>query len=375
MMSKKVDRDSNFLSSTSPKTVSSMSSDGTVKIQATNLDYGKNRSKLEIWRNGQSVGAPILMGNLITSLAFSPDGQQFVLGSYDYIESRDINAPLRVIWSSQFQYGRIDRLFFSGDAAQIAAIKQPDEWRLSAAHEMWFLTMSLDDRGDAKRKGDEIREKLQNDEHAVIYAAQNGQKNCEVVMGQVTSERHIGFPFKHLLVATGDKKGTVNFWDTSPGWKLNRRIRTIESAYAFGVSNDGHLLATVSQTDNIQDLALVHMWDLPSGEILQTIRLRVPSRVSEAIQLGYSRKAEIDDVIDLVGEQRRGYTVFAPDNSALALTIVVTFPGISAHHGIIEFVPPEESTYHQMAFLISINDNHIQEISPAPEKLEDLFLK
>ena len=290
-----------------PQLNSFISPDGSIEIRV--LKSGENQiierqsSKLEILGNGKQICPLISMRAPITDLTFSPDGKLFVIGSHNYVELRDTSAPLRVYWSSQFQYMRVDRLLFSSNSKQIVAMKEAESGGLTVGETAIWQANRKKEKGSPEeekkrqeedKRRQEERERRQ-EEYVVIYDTQTGKQICEFMIGRYSDwyysfRRNIVISPVYLLLTSGDKKGTINFWDTSPGWKLSRRVGTLESAYAFGVSDDGRFLATISETDDIQDLAIIYIRDLPSRKILRTIRLSlgIPQMIADAIHLGYS---------------------------------------------------------------------------------------
>jgi len=173
-------------------------------------------------------------GSKATSAIFSQDGRLIVAGHED---------GLVTFWD-RFSWQKMQSFFGHSRSVRCLSISPDGKWLASGSDDADVIVWDLQSK--------EMLKKLR---------------------GHLKGVSSVEFSTDGKWLVSGSSDSTVKVWD-SQSWTLVATIKHTTPIHDISISPDGITLATVD------DLDLVHLWDIPSGSVQPALLGRITSKIS-----------------------------------------------------------------------------------------------
>ncbi|MDM8532487.1 WD40 repeat domain-containing protein [Anaerolineales bacterium HSG25] len=228
-------------------------------------------NNIALWQHGERVNTLSGHSRRVTSLAFSPDGQQLLSGAQD--------KTVR-LW--QVADGSLQQTLPTMNHGVTQIAMSPDGTAISAVDRTGLIRVWSNPEGTLRQEIQETRQRINQlvfspDSQAVLYSGSNILKERQVTDGVLRRSTEAQFTdvnvmaiSTHDMIAGGSRSGWIRLWGADGSARQTIKQDGQVSGLAF--SPDGSVLVSGSQNN------MVSLWRVENGAPLQT--LPMPSQVT-----------------------------------------------------------------------------------------------
>lgn len=204
--------------------------------------------------------------NLISSVAYSPDGNIFAAGSYDgliRVWNVSTGQPIRTFKAHS---DTVLCLAFSPDGKTLTTASRDDTmrwWNIHTGENIKTFSEYLGGRSYSKYSPDGKTIAIERHDEVWLRDASTG-KNLNTFKGHTQYIAGIAFSPKKSIIATGSADKTARLWDAHTGKNIKTYEGHTHTVYAPVFSANGNKLAT-----HCRDNAL-RLWNINTGKNIIT---------------------------------------------------------------------------------------------------------
>jgi WD40 repeat protein/serine/threonine protein kinase len=226
---------------------------------------------VKLWdvRSGQEVRSLRGHTNMVTSVAFAPDGQMLASASLDNtvrLWDTQTGQELRTLRGHTHHYGSVA---FAGDGQVLASASDDDTvklWSTRTGEELCTLRGHLKEVNSVAFSPDgQVLASASSDNTIKLWGARPGQE-LYTLRAHRGSSAKVAFSGDGMMLVAASNDGTIRLFNAFSGQELRMLRGHTAPVMSVTFAPDTHMVASASKDSTIK------LWDPGTGEELRTLR-------------------------------------------------------------------------------------------------------